>query len=123
MAKVGKGAVEKGKRFEREVAEYFSNLTGAKYRRTPLSGGLRFDFPSDLIKTDKKDSVLDGFIIEAKDQAILKMPEWVKQCEGELIDADLSKFVMVIKVKGSMYFVLNQKGIESLIKKARYNTE
>src|SRR3990167_6356278 len=110
MASRGRGAKQKGNQFEREISDWISNLTGVRYRRTPNSGAMRMDFPFDLQKVEQKPSPLDGVGIECKDQKTLAIPAWIKQIEGECIDAgkNPNKWFLIFNIRGKRYVVLPQ---------------
>src|SRR3990167_8673305 len=100
----------KGKNGEREMAEFITRITGVKYRRVPMSGAIHEYNPWDLMKTDKKSSVLDGVGIEVKNSEILHPKDWIDQCEVSSSDADqiIPRWVLCFKYKHKWYFTVPQ---------------
>ena len=107
----------KGKIFERELAEWFSQITKTKWRRTPLSGGLCMDFPGDIMKIGNFPTILDNILIEAKFQKKLSIGSWIKQTEEETKDADLKRWLLFFKKMGKIYVVMDIDHFEKWIKK------
>jgi len=116
----GKSARDKGKKGERFIAELLTRLSGVKYRRTPLSGGLRLEFPFDVLKIGNEPSRFDGVGIEVKNTANLSIPDWIRQIKGECEDAGYasfsSKWCIAFRHKTEWYFLLNQNYFEHLNK-------
>ena len=111
-----KSARAKGKQFERDVAEFITNWTNVKFRRTPCSGGIRGVFPGDIMKMEQKPTIFDDVLLEMKDQNQISMPTWIKQTESEAIDANLTKWLIFFKHKGKIYVTLPMPYLEKLIK-------
>ena len=111
-------ASRKGKYFEWETSKALSRTLGAKFRRTPCSGGLHHVFESDIMKTDTKPTIIDNYVLECKDQKTIKLPEWIKQVEESAQRADTRKWLLFIKVNGKARVVLNLDQFQDILKKA-----
>ena len=114
-------AKAKGKQFEREIAELLTQISGIRYRRTPMSGALRIDFPGDVMKMEQKPSVFDGILLEMKNHKSLKVPAWIEECKSEMEDASQSSFLLVMKIKGEKYFLMNERLFTKTFKKIKRN--
>ena len=68
----GRGAKQKGDRYERDLAEFFNVECGISSHRTPLSGGGRKEALADLIGTP-------GIAIEAKRVEKININEFMQQ--------------------------------------------
>ena len=77
----GRGAKQKGDKYERDLAEFFNKECGLSSHRTPLSGGGRKEALADLLGTP-------GIAIEAKRVEKVNindfMQQAVKNCGGDL---------------------------------------
>lgn len=101
------------------MAELFTQLSGVKYRRTPMSGGFRMEFPGDLLKKEQKSSIFDGILLEVKNRKTLAIPEWLREAKVEAIDGGLSKIMVMFKLNGEWFFVFDQKLLENWAKKLK----
>ena len=104
----------KGKIQERNLAEWMTKISGVRYRRTPLSGGLHLDFPGDAMKVEQKESIFDRVLPEAKWQKNLSVKEWIKQQETALKDTEWKYFFIMFRYMGKDYFILNKEWMENL---------
>ena len=68
----GRGAKQKGDRYERDLAEYFNQECGLSSHRTPLSGGGRKEALADLLGTP-------GIAIEAKRVEKVNINDFMQQ--------------------------------------------
>jgi len=68
----GRGAKQKGDKYERDLAEYFNAECGLSSHRTPLSGGGRKEALADLLGTP-------GIAIEAKRVEKVNINEFMQQ--------------------------------------------
>ena len=79
---------QKGKKFEREIADDLSKTFNAKIRRTPCSGGIH-DFNTADIFCIKKDSFLHDFHFELKHRKSLNVHKTLwetdEKCPGHKI--------------------------------------
>lgn len=98
---------KKGSMFEKDVCSCLKEISGVKYKPSPRSGAYRQEFPGDVMKSEQKESVFDGVILECKDRKTLAIPQWIEQAEGEMKDANLSKFVIIFNIRGKKFFLLN----------------
>lgn len=118
MTSRGIPARNKGKAYERLISELFTELSKERYRRTPLSGGLRMEFPGDIMKTSRGKSIFDGLLVEIKNQKILKIPQWIKESQEELEDADyMADWILIFRSNAKNYFVINEKLFRKWVKK------
>jgi len=68
----GRGAKQKGDRYERDLAEYFNEECGLSSHRTPLPGGGRKEALADLLGTP-------GIAIEAKRTEKIAINDYMQQ--------------------------------------------
>jgi len=68
----GRGAKQKGDKYERDLAEYFNQECGLSSHRTPLSGGGRKEALADLLGTP-------GIAIEAKRTEKIAINDYMQQ--------------------------------------------
>ena len=113
----------KGKQHERDLAEWMSRVSGTKYRRVPMSGALHLDWPGDVMKIGREDSVFDGVLPEAKNCNQISVPKWIGQTEGSALDAGLSRWFICFRYQAKHYYILPGNYFEELIKKARQEAE
>ena len=71
------------------------------------------------MKSEKKESIFDGILVECKNHKSLRVPDWIEQTKGEIIDASLSKFFIAFNIKGEKYFIFNEKLFISWAKKIK----
>jgi len=109
-------ARNKGKSWEREIAELLTSITGAKWRRTPCSGAIRHYFDGDIMKTDKKPTIIDDCLIECKNHKTLKIPDWIKRTEEEAKDANTNKWLLFFKHKGKGFVAMPIDYFSKLLK-------
>jgi len=95
-SKIGKSSKEKGYRYEKESAEFWSTNLSSKIVRTPRSGGLLKEFKGDLV--DLGNSILKGWLIEIKGGKTAvpkKIEKWAgklsNQAQGTLNFLEISK--------------------------------
>ena len=68
----GRGAKQKGDKYERDLAQYFNQECGLSSHRTPLSGGGRKEALADLLGTP-------GIAIEAKRVEKVNINDFMQQ--------------------------------------------
>lgn len=107
---------QKGNRYERVIAELFTQISGVRYKRTPMSGAYRFNFSGDIMKSESQPSCFDNILIELKDRKTISMPEWITRTEEEMLDASYNKFILAFKYKAKNYFVINEELFKKLFK-------
>lgn len=119
---LAKSAKEKGKRFERELADWMTKITNCKWNRTPMSGALHQNFPFDCIKTERnKETIFDNVGNEAKNTKEIRMKEWIDQIEIAYEDYlqmpyGLEEWFICFRYKGKMYFTIPKYYFEKLLK-------
>lgn len=108
---------QKGNANEREVAKILSSWTGAKFARTPMSGGLHWDHEAvagDVVCVTRDFDFI--FSVETKHYADVKLKEsaWMEKVLTQAIDDALEagKYPMVLLRKnrmprGEYYLMLN----------------
>lgn len=96
MASRGRGAMVKGKNFEREISKILSSWWGKELRRVPNSGGL--NIKGDIMTSDIKDMTNFPFHFELKKQERHNVRDYYKQAE---FDCPTGKIPAVIFSKNN----------------------
>jgi Holliday junction resolvase len=79
---MGKMQRTKGAKAEREFAEILNKKFGAKYKRTPLSGGM--DLKGDIRRSyGSKHTIVDDFHWEIKRQETISIHKWYNQAKSD----------------------------------------
>jgi Holliday junction resolvase len=108
---------QKGNRYERLISELFTEISGVKYRRVPMSGAIRYSLPGDIMKDEQKESCFDDILIELKNRKTLSIPAWIKESEDEMLDAGWKRFILVFRYNAKNYFILNEDLFKKVFKK------
>lgn len=123
-SEIGRASRLKGKRGEREAAEWFSKVTGVPWMRVPLSGGLRLDFPFDLMKKGEardKETIFDRVGISVKNTKRVEMATWIDEMWGECEDYFGNplylRWLIHFKLAGRNFVTVPREYFEELIKK------
>jgi Holliday junction resolvase len=116
---------QKGNAGEREIAELLTQLSGVKYRRVPMSGGIHSWNPWDIMKEKNEPSVFDGVGVEVKNTKQLSMPDWIEQVRISAEDSNMfnPKWVICFKHKGQWFFTLNRVYFEDLVIHRKHLTD
>ncbi len=81
MASKGKSAQLKGKKFEREIANYLKKEFGIEVRRTPSQERWKIKNQGDV--NAMGESVLNRFHIEAKNHETVLIKEWYRKAKDD----------------------------------------
>lgn len=125
--KQGRAAKAKGKRGERELAEWMTKISGVKYGRTPASGAYHLDFAFDVYKRENKPSIFDGVGNENKNTKNLRVGDWIKQIETAMADyigaseVISPRWFIRFKHKGKAYFILPEFYLSELYEQIKRN--
>ena len=99
-SKIGKRVNKRGKDNERDFAKRIEKTFGYRTRRTPMSGGMHLDFPSDLLIKCPPRSVFEDMHIDLKNAENWGMLEWYRQEKQLCVDSGTPfKKVMIIARK------------------------
>jgi len=113
-SKIAKSNITKGKRAERESAEFWSKELGTKMRRSPASGAFAMEMKGDLL--DLGDSILKEYIIERKcgNQVPKKIYQWMEKLCDE--SQGNPHFLEMSRPYQETYIVISRKHFARLLK-------
>ena len=119
---MSKAQRDKGQRGQREAADLLQKMYGARWRGTPLSGGMHMDWPYDLMKRREDKHLatpLDDTGLEVKNTAMISMPEWIVQCDEADMDVhnfSSRRWLILFKHKAKWYATMPVEELERLTK-------
>jgi len=81
MSSKGRSAQIKGKRFEREVANYLAKKLGVEVRRTPSNERWKVRNQGDV--NARGDSIMNRYHWEAKNHKTISIKEWYQKASDD----------------------------------------